>query len=348
MRNKPKKQVGLHMTIRGRIIAALAVVFSLMSGGAHANSPDTNLILEKLAALEARVAALESENREYKRELNQARAQARMEPARSLRFANAAGTSEEPPRLEVEQPRVHPGWTGAFWGASAGGAATRAATSSAERAANALFGGPPPFDLTGYTASDVSGTSKGGGGFIDLFAGADVQFSRIVIGGQLEATASDLNFSSSGTRTYTYFNSFGPTGITATGDYRPQVAARWMASALLRTGALLDDNTLLYGLGGWTFARFEARNVTDNAFYQPNETFWASGPTGGVGIERKLDSNWRVRAEYRYTKFDTARTQDQFAWAYSSGNQTYSRATQFDQSMQSGRIGFAYSFNPLK
>lgn len=74
---------------------------------------------------------------------------------------------------------------------------------------------------------------------------------------------------------------------------------------------LLDDNTLLYGLGGWTFGRFEAHNVANNPFYQPNETFWANGPTGGVGIERKLYSNWRVGGEYRYTRFDGAGAQDQ-------------------------------------
>ena len=121
-----------------------------------------------------------------------------------------------------------------------------------------------------------------------------------------------------------------------------------MATGLLRAGILVDDLTLLYGLGGWTVAQFEARNLTDNPFFQPIESFWAHGPTAGVGIERKLDSRWRLRAEYRYTRFDTAHAHDAFAFGSSTGSQTYSRSTQFDQSMQSGRIGLAYSFNPLK
>ncbi|WP_245315747.1 outer membrane protein [Bradyrhizobium yuanmingense] len=225
-------------------------------------------------------------------------------------------------------------------GASAGGAATRSQTNSVERATN----GP-----SGFIASDLSGPASNAGGFIDVFAGGDVQVSRLVLGGQLEASISDLNFSSTGTRAYSYFDAGGPTGATATGDYRPQLTARWRASALLRAGVLLDDNTLLYGLGGWTFGRFEARNVTDNPFYQPNEAFWANGPTGGVGIERKLDSNWRIRAEYRYTRFDGVRTQDQYA--FTSGGittQAYTRSSLYDQSVQSGRIGFAYAFNPLR
>lgn len=88
--------------------------------------------------------------------------------------------------------------------------------------------------------------------------------------------------------------------------------------------------------------------MTDNPFFQPNEAFWVDGPTGGIGIECKMDSNWRVRAEYRYTKFGAAHTQDQFAFASATSSTAYSRLTQFDQSMQSGRIGFAYSFNPLR
>jgi opacity protein-like surface antigen len=111
---------------------------------------------------------------------------------------------------------------------------------------------------------------------------------------------------------------------------------------------LLDEDTLLYGLGGWTFAQFEARNVTDNPFYQPTETFWVGGPIGGVGVERKLSANWRVRAKYRYTKFDTAHTQDQFAFVSGTSTEGYSSSSQFNQAVQSGRIGVVYSFNPLR
>jgi outer membrane immunogenic protein len=122
-----------------------------------------------------------------------------------------------------------------------------------------------------------------------------------------------------------------------------------MASALVRAGFLLDEQTLLYGLGGWTLAQFEARNLTDNPFYQPIETFMASGPTGGFGIERKLDSNWRVRAKYRYTRFDTAHNSEQSTLVTNFNNtETYARQTKIDQSMQSGRIGIAYSFNPTR
>lgn len=329
-----------------KIVIALAATFQILAGNAYASSLDSDAVLEKLAALEARVAALEIKNKEYKRELEQARSQLRAEPARDIRQANAALPVKAP--VPVPTSPAQPSWTAVFWGGSAGGAATKASTRSDERTTQGNTGNAPPFDLFGFNSLDLSGTAKNGGGFVDLFAGGDVQVSRLVFGGQLEATVADLNFSSSGMRSLAYFNSAGPTGVTATGDYRPQVTTHWMASALVRAGVLLDENTLLYGLGGWTFAQFEARNVTDNPFYQPNETFWASGPTGGVGIERRLDTNWRIRAEYRYTRFDTARTQDQFNWVSGAATQTYARGTQYDQSMQSGRIGFAYAFNPVR
>ena len=131
----------------------------------------------------------------------------------------------------------------------------------------------------------------------------------------LEATVSDLNFNSAGTRTYTYFNGSGPTGQTAVSDFRPQVSSNWMASALLRAGFLVDDKTLIYGIGGLTLAQFQGRNLADNSFYQLDETFMASGWTAGAGIERKLDSHWSVRGEYRYTNFGNHSSNGQFNFA---------------------------------
>ena len=84
-------------------------------------------------------------------------------------------------------------------------------------------------------------------------------------------------------------------------------------------------------------------------YFQPVETFLASGWTVGAGIERKLNSSWSVRAEYLYTNFGTARTNDQFNYGSPAvGTQTDQRQTQFDQPMQIGRIGFAYAFDPFR
>ena len=50
----------------------------------------TDRVLEKIAALEARVAALESKNKEYQREVEEARTQTRVANAELLRLFNSA------------------------------------------------------------------------------------------------------------------------------------------------------------------------------------------------------------------------------------------------------------------
>lgn len=332
------------------VVGWLAALLPLCGGSALADS-STDRVLEKIAALEARVATLESKNKEYRREAQEARVAARAANDRLLRLSNAALPTKVPSANSVDpaQP-IASSWTGAYWGASAGGAATRSRVNSSDRYTSAFAGNPPPNNVIGYDTLGTSQSSSGDGALIDVFAGWNAELSRrFVVGAQFEATAANLNFTSAGTRRYAYLDANGPTGQTAVGDFRPQVASRWIATALLRAGVLINDQTLFYGLGGWSLAQLEARNLSDNPFFQPVETFMSNGWTAGAGIERRLDSNWSVRAEYRYTGFGTKRTNDNFIFQNSNGGtQTYQRQTDYDQSMQAGRIGFAYSFNPLR
>ncbi|MBO4226638.1 outer membrane protein [Bradyrhizobium neotropicale] len=334
---------------KARLFVVCLGFAALDCGTADAEPSSADLVLQKIAALEARIAALEVENRAYRREAENARSQAKvvMEKPSRKSYPESRAVASAMPYKAIEANRPASGWTGAYWGASAGGAATRSSVVSAQRDTQAISTNPLPFAISGLDTVGNS-SANNGGGLIDLFAGWSVQVSKLVLGAQLEATASQLNFSSTGSKAYTYFNAAGPTGQAAVGDFRPQVAAQWMTSALLRAGVLLDDRTLIYGVGGWTGGEFEARNVTDNPFYQPVESFWVNGWTAGGGIERKLDSNWSVRAEYRYTDFGTRRTIDHFSFTGAPVVQTSDRQTQYSQSMQSGRIGFAYAFNPLQ
>lgn len=340
------------LTLKQNVFVAwLVALLTLCGGNALADSLEER-VLEKIAALEARVATLESKNKEYRRDAEEARSQAHAANAKLARLSNVAApniaSAMASTHFVAEAPAYS--WTGAYWGASAGGAATRSNVASAQRALQEFPANAPPLQVNGYDALGRA-SANNGGGMIDVFAGWNTRLSNFVIGGQLEATAAALNFSSSGSRSYTYFNATGPIGLTADGDFRPQVASRWMAAALLRAGVLLNEQTLIYAIGGWTGALFEARNVLDNPFYQPVESFWANGWTAGAGIERQLDRNWSVRAEYRYAEFSGVRTIDHFNFQSSGptgGRQSSQSQTQFDQSMQLGRIGFAYAFNPLR
>jgi outer membrane immunogenic protein len=66
-------------------------------------------------------------------------------------------------------------------------------------------------------------------------------------------------------------------------------------------------------------------------------------------VERKLGSNWSIRAEYRYTDFGRV-TMTELSQVVGSGMVTQSNqaTTRFDQSMQTERVGFAYTFDPSR
>jgi opacity protein-like surface antigen len=334
--------------------ATSAAILVLQITTAFAEPDSAELVLKKIAALEARVVALETTNRKVRRDADDARAQAQ-EANEGLARISGTQAGYVSPRSSAlnsnarlpDRPALN-GWAGVYWGASAGGAATRSNVLSAGRDTQNSPSSSFPFNVSAIDIMGSSTSKNGYGGVVDLFGGWNVQLARVVLGAQLEATAADLNFSSTGVRNYTYLNAAGPTGMTAVSDFRPQVASRWMASALLRAGLLLDEQTLIYGIGGWTGAQFEARNVTDNAFYQPVETFWSNGWTAGGGLERKLDSAWSVRAEYRYTEFGNLQTNDHFYFSSSFPNtQSSDRQNNYRQSMQSGRVGVVYSFGSL-
>jgi opacity protein-like surface antigen len=67
-----------------------------------------------------------------------------------------------------------------------------------------------------------------------------------------------------------------------------------MVSALARGGVLLDPVDYVYLLGGWTYGRFEF-----------GQSFGLNGATIGAGWERQVAPGWTLRAEGRYTKFET-------------------------------------------
>jgi opacity protein-like surface antigen len=77
----------------------------------------------------------------------------------------------------------------------------------------------------------------------------------------------------------------------------------WMVSVIGRAGWLATPTTLLYGLGGWSYAHFDVEDVPYDFGLGKLQDFHANGPTVGGGIEQKLSPKWSLRAEYRYTDF---------------------------------------------
>jgi opacity protein-like surface antigen len=99
------------------------------------------------------------------------------------------------------------------------------------------------------------------------------------------------------TTTTTVTSASPPTVATGTQSAVDTVASRWFVSALARGGFLIDPIDLVYAIGGWTYAGFETP--------QNSSQFGLHGATIGGGVERQISAFWVIKAEYRYTKFQS-------------------------------------------
>ncbi|HLH10287.1 MAG TPA: outer membrane protein [Methylovirgula sp.] len=96
------------------------------------------------------------------------------------------------------------------------------------------------------------------------------------------------------------------------------------------------DRVLIYGTGGVAFADFKNSYATAIGLDNPYHS--SVGWTVGGGIEYAIDSNWSVRAEYRYSDFTRY-----------SENLINSTGTAFDgryhETEQQAQAGFSYRFD---
>jgi outer membrane immunogenic protein len=343
------------MIARYRVLTVCAGAALALSAGARLpamgqSRGDFAQVMAAMKQLEERVAALEGENKEARKQTAAARAEAqalRQKLGTTSGAQRAPELPHDPYSMATKAASLSPlpaSWSGVYTGLAFGGAWASAKIASQETYTSMFPTNAPPFQTNGTSTSATSRGSDGYGAVFDGFVGVNAELMpRFVIGMQLEGTVSDVNFSSSGTRNLTYFNAAGPTGQTAAGPFRPNVQARWMASALMRVGVLADSDTLLYAIGGWTGAQFEYGDLTDNPFFEPKDTFWANGGSAGVGIERRFGASWSLRTEYRYTQFQNRNIANDFFWTSSfPSTQANSIQTSFRNAMQTVRIGVSY------
>jgi outer membrane immunogenic protein len=348
------------------LISIAMLVGATISTVARAEDLDARLeaLKRENAALKKRIRieALENENAALKKQLSSSGPAASNQPdfqpvkkraelpIATSAFAYAPRTNlvKAPNRASAPESiyiAEVPQWSGVYFGGAFGAAWTHSRVASAERYESYFPTNSPP--VFGQEQNNI-GFGRGYGAISDIFLGVNGIFgSAFLLGGQLEGTIAEVSFNSSGTRAYTDFNSNGPTGRTAIGDFRPHVHSRWMASALMRAGVLLDPATLLYAIGGWVDGKFDYQDLVNNTFFEPNEYFWANGVTAGGGLERRIGSNWALRAEYRYTQFRNVDVGNNFTFVDSQGaRQTNVVRTSFENSMHVARIGFSYLIQP--
>ncbi len=97
-----------------------------------------------------------------------------------------------------------------------------------------------------------------------------------------------------------------------------------------RLGYLVNSNTLVYGLGGYTEAHF------DMPFSLPGDF---TGWTGGAGLETHLGGAWYLKGEYRFTALD----EKTLLSGTIGRNIGYKLTDQPD--IQSGRLVLSYKLN---
>jgi outer membrane immunogenic protein len=337
-------------------LAIIAVAASPI--GARAEDKDLSQVLSAMKALESRVAALESENRTYRREAAQARAEAQALKQR-VGAASNVPVSASPPggayamATKAAPPLAGPTWSGLYAGASFGLAAQRASLDTVDRFRDTSFDNTGFSDVTtGFDASSLGG--RGTGTLASLFLGYNVMpTGNVVLGGQLEGTVANIRTPLKGTfndldqDVATFFGAPSTSTTSSVGNTTDRLDNRWMISALARAGVLVDSADLVYVLGGWTYGRFD----------YGDHSFGLHGGTVGAGWERQIAPMWTLRAEYRYTRFQNKTITDSFnstdtTTGTNNSTSTFTAASASTSTfsgvdLQSVMVGVSHYFNGL-
>ena len=176
--------------------------------------------------------------------------------------------------------------------------------------------------LDASTGDTTNIDGAGGEGVLgDVFVAYDhVVHGNFVLGTQFEATYADVKLSGTST---------DAAGVTTT-EWGPER----MFSVLGRVGYIVNPSTLFYGLVGWTNANFELDWKTTDPTASPGGAVGSdhNGLSLGVGLQTFVAENTSIRAEYRFTEFDT------FTYSDPSNGDT----TSLDPSMHVGRIAVVF------
>ncbi len=320
------------------LAAALGSAGLAVSPARAESAPDAAELFAMAKALQSRVTALETENRQAKQEAAAARAEARdlrkkltAAPSRAAAAPTipaVAGTAaSQSYAMATKAPFAPPvpAWGGFYAGAAFGLASLHSdvgetSTSTSTTTDTAV---PPVFTDVFTSANTFAGNLSGRniGAIVNLHLGYNYMVSdKVILGGQVEGGVSNIRVNLSGTGVSTSTNTAvitPPGGLAGTSSsvsvtnetLADQIDNRWMVSVLARGGVLVDPVDFLYGIGGWTYGRFE---------FGPS--FGLNGGTIGAGWERQLAPGWTFRTEGRYTKFQS-RTLTSSSASSSTSNQ---------------------------
>lgn len=324
-------------------MCALALlVLTLIAGlsGARADDADLAQVVKTLKALEARVATLESEKQQYRREAASARAE-----TQALKHKLGRQPNPNPPAsvrlppsdsyaMATKAPLAAAAttWGGFYAGASFGLASQHTNRDDVDPTASTQTIVDGTFSNTSVNSDVVTSSlsGRGPGAMANLFLGYNYMLpSNYLVGGQIEGGVSNMRTRLTGTfshpaQSLLTVNNAGAidtqtTTSQETGNKTGHLDNRWAMAALVRGGLVVDPKDLVYLIGGLSYGRFE--------FSNDDQTFGAFGGTVGAGWERKITPSWTLKAEYRYTRFQDRTLSTNFA-------STFSQTTNFVGGME--------------
>jgi outer membrane immunogenic protein len=295
---------------------ALAILTPFAGEGvssARADDADLAQVLKTLKALESRVATLESENQQYRRETASARAETQ---ALKLKLGHQPGPAAVPLQLPPSSsyamviktpiPAAVPTWGGFYAGASFGLTSQRANQDGVEPQTLTFESVQLGSSNTSVTSVDTTSSlgGRGLGTMANLYLGYNYMLpSNFLVGAQIEGGVSNTRTTLTGltsgpqmavsTVTFAGVTTTSTLSGTTSGNTAVALDNRWAMSALVRGGLVVDPKDLIYLVGGLSYGRFEFGD----------QSFGAFGGTVGAGWERKITPSWTLKAEYRYTRF---------------------------------------------
>ena len=226
--------------------------------------------------------------------------------------ADAADMSSAPSGGYKDDPAASPGWTGFYVGANAGyGWATRKSslTPNDPIAYGGTCGGSFGGTCVGPASFGVDGALGG------LQAGYNYQLTRTFLAG-LEADFDWSNIRGSGASNF----DFGGSPHPVPSNFQSSEDLNWFGTVRGRLGALVSNNVLVYGTGGFAYGDVHenmavnsqpfANLYTTNGYgYQctagpkcfvGSSSKTAVGWAAGAGVEYSPWANISIKAEYLY------------------------------------------------
>ncbi|MGE4253190.1 MAG: outer membrane protein [Parvibaculaceae bacterium] len=229
------------------------------------------------------------------------------------------------PAADVVEPQVS--WTGLYIGVNGG--------------AGAVVNRIEADDLAGLDFDGIGGDGILG----SLMAGFNWQVGdSFVIGIQGDIGLSDMKSK------LDVFSDIDLGGIEVDAEIEAEAKMDWFADASLRLGWLPSPDTMIYVIGGYSYAHFKAE-ASGEGFIQlgdlqtefifdekAKENF--DGFHVGTGIESMLTENLTLRAEYRYTQY--SKEGGLFGF-----DEDFFEAFDTAPSTHVGTVGLAWLFNSL-